>query len=752
AILLARSGVKVTLLEQDTQLDRGFRGPAYQPSAIRIWEEMGILEDILALDHNKVSHFTFLENGKELITMDVSALPPPFNYILIMKQAHLLRCFIKQAACYPNFTYLGGVKATGLISQKDGVKGVTANIDGKEIILHSRLVVAADGRFSGVRQSAEIPLELINQNFDVIWFELPHDMESEMELGFHMTEHGFLVFLPKEKDTLQIGLVLGKGGYPEVRKKGFNVFIEQITAVEPSLRSVINNHLTSWDQCELLDVKMGIAERWCKNGMVLIGDSAHIASPIGGIGNKLAIEDAAIIHPLIIRALKKSTGIVKAKMVEEFEKNRRPDIKTSLSFQKTAGKIIMGIKSPFLKKLRSFIAPKMKNTPLYKKVRQLIAWSPHDVHVDKKIFKEYFVNPKQLFHKLTITDIHQETPSTKSFTLAIPEHLKELFQYQAGQFVTIRDLVNGVLLKRCYSISVPEGEELLRITVKHQDGGLFSNYLHNNVKVGDKLLVSAPTGGFVASEEQEKHFIFFSGGSGITPIYSLINTLLQRSSDLTISLFNVNKIEQESIFHGELLKLSNQHPNFHIQDIYTEPNGRPDKQFIEKWLSEVATVSQQAKEYYLCGPHSLMETIQCILKIEKIPSKQIHIESFFSAKGIQEMTKTPSEDISGSLETGNPSMPKDVPRKVVIEQNGEATELILEEGETILDACLRNGINVPFSCQEGICGTCKACLIDGRVVMDKHEALSEDDIASNKILTCRAVPQTEICKVTYKKE
>ncbi len=749
AILLARSGVRVTLLEQDTQLDRGFRGPAYQPSAIRIWEEMGILNDILSLDHSKVSYFTFLENGKELITMDVSELSEPFNYILVMKQAHLLRCLIKQAARYPNFTYLGGGKATGLIMKKNGVKGVTANISGKETILQSRLVVAADGRFSGIRQAAEIPLKLIHQNFDVVWFELPHDMESDVELGFHMTEHGFIVFLPKEQNTLQIGLVLGKGNYPEVRKKGLDAFIQQIVAVEPPLENIIRNYLISWDQCELLDVKMGVAEKWCKNGLLLIGDSAHIASPIGGIGNKLAIEDAVIVHPLIVKALKESNDIISEEILEEFEKHRRQDINTSLKFQKIAGKMIMELKNPILKKLRSFIAPKMRNTPPYKKIRKLIALSPHDVHVDTKNFEEHPRNPKQLFHQLIVTDTNEETASTKSFTLPIPENLKEHFEYKAGQFVTIRDLVDGILIKRCYSISVPEGKDNLRITVKCQEGGIFSNYLHNKIREGDKLLISTPAGSFVASEEINKHYIFFSGGSGITPVFSLIKTLLKNNSDVSISLFNVNKSKDDVIFYEELNELANRHQHFHMDNFFTQTDGRPDRETIENWLTAVTSQSDFDKEYYLCGPHLFMEMVQEKLQERGCSPQHIHLESFISVAGIQETAIASSKGTSGPLEVGESSIPAHPSKILMVEIKGKLVELMIQEGETILDACLRSGVAVPFSCQEGICSTCKACLNEGRVVMDKHEALSEDDIANQMILTCRAKPQTETCKVTY---
>lgn len=750
SILLARSGVRVTLLEQDTQLDRGFRGPAYQPSALRIWEEMSVLDDILSLDHSKFSNFTFLENGKELLKLDVSELPEPFNYILVMKQAHLLRCLIKQAARYPNFTYLGGVKATGVIKKKNGVKGVTANIGGHETVLESRLVVAADGRFSGIRESADIPLELIHQNFDVVWFELPHNMENDIELGFHMTEHGFLVFLPKEKNTLQIGLVLGKGSYPLVRKKGLDALIEQIIAVEPPLEKIIRNYLTSWEQCELLDVKMGVAEKWCKNGLLLIGDSAHIASPIGGIGNKLAIEDAAIAHPLIVKALKESNDIVSEKALEQFEANRRADINTSLKFQKLAGKMILELKNPILKKLRSFIAPKMRHSPAYNKIRKLIAWSPHDVHVDTKTLEEHPHDPKHLFHQLTITDIKKETPSTQSFTLTIPENLKQYFQYKAGQFVTIRDFVNGIMTKRCYSISLPEGMDHLRLTVKRQEDGVFSNYLHDSLHIGDQLLVSPPAGRFTASTEQKKHHVFFSGGSGITPVYSMIATLLKNTPDTKISLFYLNKNEPDVIFHEELKELADRHEHFHMTNVFTQKNGRPNKQALKNWISETAANNDLTKEYYLCGPHSMMETVQECLQENGCSPQAVHIESYFSAFSIQEAIKKTSKDTSGAIEVGDASIPAQAPRLLIVEIDGKLVELMIQEGETILDACLRSGVDIPFSCQEGICGTCKAALKEGRVLMDKHEALSEGDVANHMILTCRAKPQTETCSIQSK--
>jgi 2-polyprenyl-6-methoxyphenol hydroxylase-like FAD-dependent oxidoreductase/ferredoxin-NADP reductase len=752
AILLARSGVQVTLVEQDTQLDRGFRGPAYQPSALRIWEEMDVLKDILALDHAKFSNFTFLEKGKPLLSMDLSDLPEPFNYILVMKQAPLLRCLIKQAARYPNFDYFGGVKATGLIMKEGGVAGITASIMGEETTLHSKLVVAADGRFSTVRKSAGIPLKLINQQFDVVWFELPHDMDSDVELGFHITDHGFLVFLPKENNTLQIGLVLGKGRYPELRKKGIDEFINQIIAVEPPLKDVVKKYMKSWDQCELLDVKMGVAEKWSQNGLLLMGDAAHIASPIGGIGNKLAIEDAVVAYPYIMRALKESSGPISQDLMDGFENDRRQDIEAALNFQKIAGKMILELKNPFLRKVRGWIAPHMKNSFMYKKMRKLIAFSPHDIHVDKQTLAEHALNPKYLFYPLTVTQIKQETPLAKSLTLEIPDSIKTLYTFKAGQFVTVKDLVDGVIVKRCYSISVPEGEGRIRITVKRQNDGLFSSYLHDQVQEGDQLLVSIPSGGFIVHEKTKKQNIFFSGGSGVTPIFSLVSTLLQHDTEASISLFNVNSDESDIIFHEELRNLEKRHLNFSVENILTRSNGRPDGQMIDTWLSKVTALTSLDNEFYLCGPQSFMDLVHNELKKRGTSSSNIHIENFMSASGLQELRRIPSKESAACKEVGNPSIPSGSPKNLFIELEGKQVKVSIEEDETLLDACLREGLNIPFSCQEGICGTCMAHLDEGRVYMDKHAALSDEDIASERILTCRAKAETETCKISYPKK
>lgn len=755
SILLARSGIKVTLLERDTQLDRGFRGPAYQPSALRIWDEMDILGDIYQLEHSKSPSFSFLEKGEVVLSMDISGLPPPYNQVVVMKQAPLLRFLIKEASRYPNFNFLGGVNASGLIMKEGKVVGVTAEILGRETVLKSRLVVACDGRFSNMRAAVNIPLKMINQEFDVLWFDLPRDMHEDIELSFHLTNEGFLVFLPKEHKTLQVGLVLGKGGYSKLRKQGLEGFINQVIAVEPSLNDTMRKYITSWDQCELLDVKMGVAKEWCRDGLLLIGDSAHIASPIGGIGNKLAIEDAALVHPIILKALKNSNGPILKDQLIHFENNRRKDIQTALHFQKTAGRIILGLKNPFLKKLRSLLAKHMQGSFMYKKVRKIVALSPHDVHVDRSVFVDR--NPKHLYFPLVVKNIVDETPSTKSISFTIPPEVKEIFQFKSGQFITLRDLIEGRLVKRCYSISLPEGNEILRITVKRQDKGIFSNHVHEEICVGDKVLVMPPSGNFVLSTHKAGDYIFFAAGSGVTPIFSLINTLLNSDPNTAIHLLNVNKTEDEIIFHGELQQLAAKYTNIHITNVHTQAlengwnglKGRPDTKMLTDWIASLSIKDPKDVEAYICGPEPYMDNVKTALQRFGCTSDRIHLENFFSATGAQEVRRIHSKDQAEALEVGDPNLPHEHPCKVSINLNGQSLEVVCEKGETILDACLKSGHDVPFSCQEGICSTCKASLDEGCVYMDKHDALTAEEISEQKILTCRAKPQTKSCKIHY---
>ncbi len=453
AILLARSGVRVTLVERQTVLDREFRGPAYQPSVVRLWDEMGILDEILEIEHEKFDSFSFRQGEKKLFEIRFDDLPPPYNYVLVLRQAPLLRRLIEIAGQYPNFTYLGGTEVDGLLFEGERVVGIESSLGP----MRAELVVAADGRFSKLRAAAGIEVNERPQGFDVVWFEAPQPADVAFDVGFQVTPQGLLVSIPKEEGKLQLGWLLPKGGWAPFKAKGLEYFKKELGDIHPAFAK----HLTSWDQCALLDVKMGVAQKWSRDGLLLIGDAAHIASPVGALGNKLAIEDAALAHPLIVRHLRDGGGDLGS-----FEKERRADIERNLYIQRVVGKLAIEVHNPAAQFIRRLAAPLMK--PLFNRFRREIALSPNPIHIDPSTFRE----PERRYHLLKVAEVIEETPLAKSIRFELPPSIRHRYSYWAGQFLTVRLLRQGRLLKRCYSLSsCPVEDELLQITAKKIEGG-----------------------------------------------------------------------------------------------------------------------------------------------------------------------------------------------------------------------------------------------------------------------------------------
>ncbi len=677
--LLARSGVRVTLFERQEVLDREFRGPAYQPAVVRLWDEMGVLDRILELDVHKFEAFSFFEGKARTGGIELSTLPLPYNYVLVMEQASLLKRMIALCGQYPNFTYLGGHSYTG---EEEG----------------ARLVVGCDGRFSSVRKAAGIEIEEAKQSFDVIWFEIPMFPSAQPEVGLHATSDGILIYLPKEGGLMQVGWIVGKGEYQRLKAKGIDYFKGLLAAIEPQ----IAEPLTSWEQCHLLDVKMGVAKEWVRDGLLLLGDAAHIASPMGALGNKLAIEDAVLAYPYIIKALKTDNHVVPKEALLPFVGERRPVVEKILRLQRVMGKVMLEL--PFI---RRHVVPLLTKTPAWKKIRDTVALS------SAKVETRFFRDAVRRYHLLRVKEIRVETAEAKTFVFETPAD----FSPQPGQFITLRLLKRGRLYKRCYSLSSIPGEDLA-ITVKRVEGGIVSSALHDEVAVGDRLLVLPPAGDFVACDAPA--YTFVAGGSGITPVYSLIRSLLPKAK---VTLFYVNHSPEATIFRRELEALEGLSLHHH----WTAEMGRPTSEALEPFLTG---------ELYLCGPPGLMELVG------DRPARQ---ETYASVTGLQEERHqgVPPVEV-GSGGEGEP-------KRLSVTLNGETREVRCRKGETLLDAALAAGLPAPFSCQEGICSTCKAHLLSGKVRMDRHDSLTEEDLKGEMILTCRAKPLTESCSVRYQR-
>jgi 2-polyprenyl-6-methoxyphenol hydroxylase-like FAD-dependent oxidoreductase len=329
AYLLARSGVDCTLLERQRGLDREFRGYAFQPLAVRLFDEMGVLDPILALDHERIRTIELVAFGRRYRVIDFADLPPPHDYVLLMEQPPLLSLLIERATAVEGVEYHDATAVDGLLGEGENGDGRVVGVrardrrNGVERRIRCRLVVGADGRFSTVRSEGGIDPGLLDSTVDPLWFKLPRGA-IDATAGARLERGGLVGYFGLGGEASQVGWFVERGSYPALRERGIEALREEVSAVDPSVAGALRRHLTDFSDCSLLRISPGISERWIGDGFLLIGDAAHVASPFGGQGNALAIADAAAAHPLIVRALGTTDGPIREAALTRFEQRRRP--------------------------------------------------------------------------------------------------------------------------------------------------------------------------------------------------------------------------------------------------------------------------------------------------------------------------------------------------------------------------------------------------------------------------------------------
>jgi len=352
------------------------------------------------------------------------------------------------------------------------------------------------------------------------------------------------------------------------------------------------------------------------------------------------------------------------------------------------------------------------------------------------------------FYNLKVKDIVNETKEAISITFEIPKELKSIFSYKHGQFLTLRFFIDGKDQRRSYSISsCPVLDEEITITVKCITDGIVSNFIKNNLKVNNILEIMPPVGNFTIdlNSANAKTYFLVGAGSGITPLMSIISTILEIEKNSKVYLIYVNKSEDSIIFYKKLNQIKNKYfENFHIHYLLDQPNehwdgdkGRLDSQKLQKLIDTYIPNQKLIAEYFLCGPNGLMSECLNALQIFNIQSNKIHKESFV----------TDSKDKEQVFKTDVPNHKNIDEIKVIL--YGEEHSLSIEKDETILVAGMRAGIDPPFSCQIGACSTCRAKVISGQVKMEDDDALTESEIQQGYVLTCTSYPISEDVVISY---
>ncbi len=304
ALLLARAGVGVTLLEAHPDFDREFRGDTLHPSVMEILDQLGLAGRLLELRHTKVRSLTFESDAGPFTPVDLSRLNTKFPYITMMPQTSFLEFVTGEAKRYPNFRLSMGARVRGLVEEDGVVRGVRYEGDDGRHEVRAILTVGADGRGSRVRRLAGFEPVKTSPPMDVLWFKLPRDPEDP-EGAMGTIGRGHIAILLDRYEYWQAGYVIPKGTFPGLRKEGIGELRRGFAQLVPAFAGRVE-HLEGWKQVSLLSVESSRLPRWYGPGLLLIGDAAHVMSPVGGVGINYAIQDAVVAANVLAEPLKRS--------------------------------------------------------------------------------------------------------------------------------------------------------------------------------------------------------------------------------------------------------------------------------------------------------------------------------------------------------------------------------------------------------------------------------------------------------------
>jgi len=316
--LLARVGVEVIVLEKHADFLRDFRGDTIHPSTLEIMAELGLLEEFLKRPHQEVRELAGQIGEDRVILADFSHLPTRCHFIALMPQWDFLDFLAEHAERYANFKLEMQAEVTDLVEDKGIVTGVRAKVPGGTLEVHADLMVGADGRHSAVRDLSGLEVKDLGAPMDVLWMRLSKRPEDgTASLG--RIQAGRLFVMLDRGDYWQCAFVIPKGGFAELRRRGLPAFHQAIVELNPALASRVQE-LTSWDDVKLLTVRVDRLKRWCKPGVLCIGDAAHAMSPVGGVGINLAIQDALAAANILAVPLRE--GPVPVELLRKVQRRR----------------------------------------------------------------------------------------------------------------------------------------------------------------------------------------------------------------------------------------------------------------------------------------------------------------------------------------------------------------------------------------------------------------------------------------------
>ncbi len=350
-----------------------------------------------------------------------------------------------------------------------------------------------------------------------------------------------------------------------------------------------------------------------------------------------------------------------------------------------------------------------------------------------------------VFFPLRVVEVAAETDDAVSVTFDVPEELGDQFRYLPGQHVTVRAVIHGDDVRRSYSICANANTGKLRVGIKRLPGGAFSTFATTELKAGDVLEVMPPIGEFTIDPDPatQRHYAAIAAGSGITPVLSLVSTVLEVEPHSRFTLIFGNRGASSIMFLEDLEGLKDRYPDrFHLIHVLSRESGtvplfsgRIDSEKLEQLFTTVVE-AHTVDEWYLCGPYDMVQTAHAVLRDRGVGPEHLHDELFFAGP------------IDPSL---LPPEPEDAPGAVALAftLEGRQSTIRMRPETSILDAALTVRRELPYSCKGGMCASCKARVIEGTVEMDKNYALVEEDLAAGYVLTCQAHPTSDRVVVDF---